>query len=153
MAEAGVYRGGSKKTGSKGLAHNVAKMSNVLLRVCAVNLSKMPGHTTSSNGKRKDAFRDHWADIFEEQVKCYDPNVIIFGNTFSEVEKIFLTDGNSPEPVWAPDKKPNKYYTKDDRLLVDAYHPGMRKSEYWVDPIIDTLKEYQSLQRKEKESR
>ncbi len=126
---------------------NNPEMGNVLLSVCWVNLSKMPRYTTSSDGRWRNAFRENWADIFEDQVKCYEPDVIVFGNTFSEVSDRFLTEGDSPEPVKAPDGRLyiNKYYTKDGRLLVDAYHPGARITvEYWVDSLIDTLNEYQA---------
>ena len=126
---------------------NAPEMGDVLLRVCWVNLSKMPGFTTSTDGQWRNAFRENWADIFDCQVQCYAPDVIVFGNTFSMVSDRFLEEGDNREPVYAPDGRLviNKYYKKDGRLLVDAYHPGARmNSEYWVDSLIDTLKEYQA---------
>ncbi len=126
---------------------NDPEMGNVLLSVCWVNLSKMPGFATSSNGQWRKDFRENWSDIFEYQVKCYEPDVIVFGNTFSEVRDRFPEECYNREPVYAPDGRLviNKYYIEDGRLIVDAYHPGARmKVEYWVDTLIDTLNEYQA---------
>ena len=120
-------------------------MLELLKSTAYININKMPGHTTS--GSMKNAY-NQWRDIILEQIKGYNPDVIIFGNTFEglfEHENIALNsvtaDGlGSPGIVGA--------YIGEGKLLVDVWHPSpFRKSskpeitnEVYVDTIVKAVR-------------
>ena len=119
-------------------------MGDVLLDTCWINLSKMPGFTSSSDNKWKKAFDDNWTDIFVEQVKLYNPDVIIFGGTFDQARSYVMDNQVNGEIVWSDDRQLclTKYRHKD-RLILAAAHPGIRHNvDFWVNSIIDALNDF-----------
>lgn len=127
------------------------EMGDVLLSTCWINLSKMPGLSSSSNGKWKEAFRENWKDIFKEQVNLYKPDVIVFGGTFDSAWDCVMDSRDGGESVFASDGGLSlTKYMLGDRLVLAVAHPGIRNNkdqEFWVNSIIDALREYDESRR------
>ena len=119
-------------------------MGDVLLDTCWINLSKMPGFTSSSDNKWKKAFDDNWNDIFVEQVKLYNPDVIIFGGTFDLAGSYVMDNQINGEIVWSDDRQLSlTKYRHKDRLILAAAHPGIRHNvDFWVNSIIGALNDF-----------
>jgi hypothetical protein len=76
------------------------------------------------------------------QLKQYDPQIIIFGNTFHHFQNDL---GIKDEELtnYYKDKKKPRYIVKNGKLYVDAYHPAVRPSTMpeadYVQSIIDIV--------------
>lgn len=123
---------------------NAPEMGNVLLDICWINLSKMPGLTSSSNKKWQDGFKNYWSGIFLEQINLYDPDVIVFAGTFEAASSYIMDDTNNGETIWSNDGRLSlTKYHHNGRLILAAAHPGIRHNvEFWVDSIIDALHDF-----------
>lgn len=108
-----------------------------------LNINKMPAYKASGNLKKK---YDNWSDIVLEQINCYEPDVIIFGNTFSYFKNDnipFVVEGKSlqGEPYIVDAYK--TIIGEKVTLLIDAYHPnakvkGLTRQKY-VDTIVSAI--------------
>lgn len=119
--------------------HIDRKMVKTVEKIAYINLSKMPGDKRSVDSKLKKNY-SLWRNILFEQIEAYDPQIIIFGNTF----KFFKEDmiGLDIEPI-----KIGGYldiYERNGVLLFDAYHPSSPKfSNDCIKSIIEvSLKRY-----------
>ena len=123
---------------------NDPEMGDVLLNTCWINLSKMPGLTSSSDNKWMKAFDDNWKDIFVEQVRLYNPDVIIFGGTFDLAGSYVMDNQVNGEIVWSDDRKLSlTKYRHKDKLILAAAHPSVRHNvDFWVNSIIDALNDF-----------
>jgi hypothetical protein len=110
------------------------EMADVLLEIACINLSKMPGHTTTDSSLLP-VYYGTWKDILKQQIDLYSPQVIIFGNTF-EYFKEDLFSGETLEPV----DNITQVYKKNGVKYIDAYHPQCRiKRETYVNSIINSV--------------
>lgn len=123
---------------------NDPEMGDVLLDTCWINLSKMPGLTSSSDNKWRKAFDDNWKDIFVEQVNLYNPDVIIFGGTFDLAGSYVMENQVNGEIVWSDDRNLSlTKYRHKDKLILAAAHPAVRHNvDFWVNSIIDALNDF-----------
>lgn len=123
------------------------RMGDIMQTIAWINMSKMPGRTTSNYSYVRD-YNNYWKSIVLEQLQLYEPNVIIFSNTFSSCYKDFFPEGKEPD---------EKVYFKDGdcficayklgkQLILDPYHPGRPMSEeqeeFYVNSLIDTINKY-----------
>lgn len=132
---------------------NNPEMGVILRSVAWINLSKMPGHT-NSGGEFANYYHNYWKPIVKKQIDLYCPDVIIFGNTLSTCREEFLSPSDNPVPVedvFCDEKKILSVYVreKDRKVLIDAYHPGIRYLKdvndsiaKYVDSIIDMIRKY-----------
>jgi len=95
------------------------EMPQHLLNIAYINLSKMPGYSTSNNAL-VDRARP-WADIVKKQISVYDPDVIILGNVYHIVNQLGILSDSVFE----------KYidglvdvYTNGKKLILNVYHPS-----------------------------
>lgn len=110
------------------------EMADVLLEIACINLSKMPGHTTTDSSLLP-TYYETWKDILKQQMDLYSPQVIIFANTF-DYFKEDLFKGEILEPV----DSITQVYKKDGVRYIDAYHPQCRiKRGTYVNSIINCL--------------
>jgi hypothetical protein len=88
-----------------------------------LNVGKFPAPagTTTSNPRLWKVYQD-WKDILFDQIESFDPDIIIFGNTFF----VFYEDIIDTLRVISKDGPTHIYLDNKNRLLLDAYHPGMR---------------------------
>lgn len=121
------------------------EMGEALRGVAWINVSKMPALKSS----RMPALRRGygiWRDIVLRQVSEYDPDIIVFGNTLRLTGEDFLTreELESPaERIMYEGWNMANIFLKDGRILVDAYHPGIRcKDERYVDSMVGILRRY-----------
>ncbi len=130
--------------------HDKPEMMNVIRSIAWINISKMPAKTSSNNSQIQKNYNDVWREVILKQLDFYEPDVIIFGNTFNCLKN---------------DSQPNRfqYAEKDEKLsivisadykwslgywrlgkqrLISAYHPG-RKGEGgdYVSPLLEALKQ------------
>ena len=113
------------------------EMLDMLKTVAYVNLNKMPAYKNSGDMSGKYA---QWRDILLKQIEGYNPNVIVFGNTF---EGLFEQEEWAQNAEWI-EKASNPgvtavYKTKNGKILIDAYHPKQRKRGLTRDKYIDTI--------------
>lgn len=95
------------------------EMYKYLFQIAYINLSKMPAGTRSGDMTEKYLI---WKDIIFDQIKLYNPEVIIFGNTFQYMKEDLCINENDYVTScygWVD------IYKKDTSLFVDAYHPGI----------------------------
>lgn len=80
-----------------------------------------------------------WKPILDKQIELYQPDVIIFGNTFS----CFKADmvGSDRQPDITIGDHSFHVYRHNGRLLIDAYHPNQRTitREEYVNSLIDQI--------------
>ena len=110
-------------------------MVDVLKQIAYINISKMPA-LKISNDSDLYTYYNIWRLILLNQIKVYDPQIIVFGNTF----KFFKDDliGNSVEPIKKIDGVVH-IYKRENTLLFDAYHPNQKIIDrgLYVNSIIE----------------
>lgn len=112
-------------------------MANVMQRIAYLNVSKMPGYSTSNKNNIEHCYTQ-WKSILDRQIETYDPDVIVFGYTFEHFKNDFEKKGLEKIgniPGWID------VYKRGNRILFDAYHPA-RKGQEYVDTLIEALKKY-----------
>ena len=118
-------------------------MGDVMKETVILNLSKMPAGTTS-NDSFANNFDNYWSAILKEQIELYDPQVVIFGNTFDSCWRLFVDENSSPIKIINNPQNGRCFinlYKAQGRYLLDAYHPGIRSNVgFYVDSLIDTIK-------------
>ena len=120
------------------------EMGNVMKSIAWLNLSKMPAGTTS-NGSFADNYNKYWKLILDKQIELYNPDIIVFGNTFSSWCGAEKEDLTFLESIKKDGKCFINVYQNGARILLDAYHPGIRRNiEFYVDSLIDTIRKYSS---------
>lgn len=111
-------------------------MMESIKSIALINVSKMPAKRNSCDGSFRRHFHNYWESIVHKQIEVYDPDVLIFGNTFSCFEPAWKSDleymeKTSNDCVW--------HYKFGKRHLLDTYHPAVRKSQAYVDALIRVL--------------
>jgi hypothetical protein len=85
---------------------------------------------------------DKYKDILKSQIEILNPDILICANTMQLYKELFdLTSEkiNTKESI--------TYYTKNEKLYIDAYHPAQTQvyRETYVDDIITAAKEWHEL--------
>ena len=109
----------------------------------------MPGRTSSARGFA-DYYHKYWKPILNKQINLYCTEVIVFGNTLSTCRDEFLSLDDVPvEDVVCKGKTILSVYLKGGKVLIDAYHPGIRYLKgvddgiaKYVDSIIQVIRKY-----------
>ena len=109
----------------------------------------MPGRTSSARGFA-DYYHKYWKPIVNKQINLYCTEVIVFGNTLSTCRDEFLSLDDVPvEDVVCKGKTILSVYLKGGKVLIDAYHPGIRYLKgvddsvaKYVDSIIQVIRKY-----------
>ncbi len=97
-------------------------MVDVLKQIAYINVSKMPALKQTIDSDLYEYYTI-WRSILLKQIEVYDPQIIIFGNTF----KFFKDDliGNFVEPTKKIDGVVH-IYKKERTMFFDAYHPNQK---------------------------
>lgn len=114
-------------------------VSNAIKKIAWLNISKIAGDTKSADSRISAAYED-WNDILTKQLKIYDPQIIILGNTHKWVEKMLEIE----RPKGEADLKENSawaYLNPNNKLIIWAFHPSkiMRDQEY-IDDIVNIIR-------------
>lgn len=117
------------------------EMIDELKRTAYINLSKMPAETSSPSNHLELCY-PMWKDIVFEQIDLYEPDIIIFGATFPYFRddlQITSKPIHTESGKWFADT-----YLKDNRILVDAYHPsrkgGENGSKDYVTSVVNAIR-------------
>jgi hypothetical protein len=101
----------------------------------------MPAGHTSNDADIARKY-EHFKPVLLRQLKQYDPQIIIFGNTFHHFQND-LGIKNEELANYYEDKKKPRYIVKNGKLYVDAYHPAVRSSTMteadYAQSIIDIV--------------
>ena len=102
--------------------------AKVVKKCAMLNVSKMPSLTRSDMSKLKEEY-EIWRDIFIDQIKTYDADVMIFGSTLDIVKKDLHLDMEKFVQY-----NGFSILSKGKQLFVDSYHPAYRYAgnEYWA---------------------
>lgn len=113
-----------------------------------INLSKTPAYTSTKNNKELKDKVKLWAPMVHDQLVQANPDIMLFGNTWDwyylnfPYEEKLDTIKSYPENSSSPKVRILK--AGEEKLSVDAYHPGRKSIEYETQ-IISSLKDYMSL--------
>ena len=122
------------------------QMINVIYEVAYINISKMPNKKTSDSRYIEQQYANVWQSVIKKQLAVYDPDIIIFGNTFN----CFLNDpkGNIFKDASKDEKLSKKLTEKGGwsvdylrcgrKRLISAYHPARKGPDYCI-ALIDAL--------------
>ena len=110
-------------------------MAEVLKQIAYINISKMPALTSSKDSELIGHY-NIWQSIILEQIRVYNPKIIIFGNTFKYLKNDLI--GEEAEPIKNIDNVVH-IYEKDNVKMFDAYHPNQRfiERECYISSIIE----------------
>jgi len=112
------------------------EMAQCLNHIALININKMPADRRSNDADIAVKY-EYWKPILHWQLKQYDPQIIIFGNTFQH----FREDLNiSEKDLHITDTV--HYIVRDKKLYAHAYHPAqtqISKKEY-VQGLITVIK-------------
>lgn len=116
------------------------EMLKLLKATAYININKMPALTSSNDRQLAVSLRD-WKDVVMEQVKVYNPDIIIFGNTFKQFEEGDFGENRSEDWIEnASTPGPTEVFkTKMGKVLINAYHPSQRNTvekNRYIDTII-----------------
>lgn len=108
-----------------------------------INVGKFPApEVTKTSDIRLNEAYGYWKPILFKQIEAYDPDVIIFGNTF----RVFCDDLDGEIEMLDDQWPTHTYRDKCGRLLLDAYHPSVRPATVsekdYIDSIIKAIKTY-----------
>lgn len=122
---------------------NNKSMADILQEIAYINVSKMPNMTASNNDYIRDCYQK-WKPILFEQLDLYDPEIIIFANTFLHFEKDLRPDLTRVGDVSFINVKSGDAYRWRGKLLLDVYHPNQRTvtREVYVNSIIQAADKY-----------
>lgn len=113
------------------------KVGESLMNIAYINISKMPGKSTSYWPFLTQCYEQN-RDMLLRQITTIAPDVIIGGGTLG----IFLRDLGLDWSEFAAAGSVHACY-KGGRLYVNAYHPAHRSSpELYVDGVVAAIKQF-----------
>ena len=118
------------------LKNDLSEIALSFQQIAYMNIGKISAGTSSGNMVKEYEF---WKPILHWQLKKYEPQIIIFGNTFQHFQKdLYITDDEVKEGDSVV------YAIKNGKIYIHAYHPayvpmGIAKNIY-VQGIIDVVK-------------
>lgn len=123
---------------------------DVLKQVAVINISKMPSKTVSNNAHIGHLY-ECWMPVLMKQFLLYDPEVMIFGNTYHHFEK--YTIGKRLDPIYEDTDACLKVLEYESKILIAAYHPRQREMTRgrYVNSIINALMSCYARQSKHNE--
>lgn len=115
---------------SMGDFNNDQSIIDVLQKVAFINVKNIPGGSNADWQQIKNYYSEKKEGL-HEQIKLINPEVVIFGNTFSFFDKDFFDSfGDLTSKI---DNNNLHIHENEDILFLSAYHPNNRKvtsSEY-----------------------
>lgn len=112
------------------------EMAQCLNQIALININKMPAAARSSEADLAAKY-EYWKPILHWQLKQYDPQIIIFGNTFHHFQHDLKI--NDEELITTNNVN---YVVKDKKLYAHAYNPAQIyiKREDYVQGLISVVK-------------
>jgi len=113
-----------------------------------INIKKCPGISNAYNPEIQKAYNTTKELLFK-QLELYNPDIIIGGNTIN----YFLEDLNlnqSDKIIVDSRTKNTAYFTWNDKLIIDAYHPAyyyIKEEVYCNEIILAANNWYKNIER------
>jgi len=109
-----------------------------LKKIAVINVNKLPGDSQITLSKLKKAY-DKFKDILIQQINFINPDIIIGGNTLH----LFYNNLNIKESEVNKNYHSTHFTMKDNRLWIDAYHPGQTQITHkqYYNEIMDIVKD------------
>lgn len=124
--------------------YNEGVMKDILKKIAAINIQKLPAHTTSNDFEISSAYYSHKELLFK-QIEIINPDIIIGGNTLKYFKNDLQFDKLQTSNT---NEKYVEHYFDEKRIYIDAYHPstfgaqaGWSK-ELYIDSIIETVEKW-----------
>lgn len=114
-------------------------MLEIFKKIAVINVQKFPARTTSNNREISAAYKAH-SHILLEQIKTYNPDIVIGGNTMGNfIEDLGLNNKNKGYDEY-------DYWFKEKKLYIHAGHPAVRRGyeakEAYVNDIVRIAKKH-----------
>ena len=119
------------------------EMVKLLKTSAYINVNKMPGETTTQKGLKNEY--KIWKEMLFEQINGYNPDIIIFCNTYNLFESDFEKE-NSPLKSVRVDNSSESiapiYKTTNGKFLIDTFHPiqTQYKRAKFINSIINNIR-------------
>jgi hypothetical protein len=113
-----------------------SKMVQCLNEIVLINVNKMSANNRSNDADIAEKYQ-YWKPIIFWQLKQYEPQIIIFGDTFQ-----FFQEDLGIEEKEKQHKGYVDYIIKGKRMYLHAYHPAQTQitREEYVQDIINVVK-------------
>jgi hypothetical protein len=98
------------------------KALNSFQSTAVINIKKFPGKITANIKRIYEAY-ENTKHILITQIKSYNPQIIICGNTLSLFEKELDFRNGTRFPLGMGN---NGYYCSPNRIYINAYHPSYK---------------------------
>jgi hypothetical protein len=121
------------------------KMAEVIKKIAMINVQKVPAYTSSVNSTIEAAYHKN-KDVLLEQIKVFNPDIIIGGFTLQYFRKALGID----DKFNGIDNEYFGYCLDNSKLYIDTYHPAQMivSQEVYVNEIIKVAKEKWAPQSK-----
>lgn len=113
-----------------------------LQEIALINIKKIPGGSSSSYNEIQTAYDKH-KELLREQIKVYNPDIVIFGNTLNFFQKEDfegLKDAKKEITEYR-----NHFYNTGNRLYIHTWHPAVRGAGFtdkgYVMDIVNIVKD------------
>ena len=118
------------------------EMVQCLNYISVINVNKMPAKSESKDVDIAQKYI-HFKPLLYRQLEKYDPQIIIFGNTFQHFQNDLGINDEELSNYYKDKEKP-RYVVKNGKLYIDTYHPAVRPTtmieDDYVQSIIDIVK-------------
>lgn len=121
-------------------------VGEVLHEIAWINISKIPAGTTTNDNTLWEKY-ETWKNILLEQINLYEPDIIIFGNTFEYFKNDLISDKavcdtDYSRQISHTGNRVDLYWT-NEQLFIDTNHPNFRGEKCeWADAIIEAVGKY-----------
>lgn len=114
-------------------------MAQVLNNIALINVNKMPARHTSKDFEIAEWYQ-LWKPVLLRQIQRYEPDIIIFGNTFMHFSGDLFIDEDEIINMDHTD-----YCIIGRKLYISAYHPAQRQvsREDYVNEIISIVSKWE----------
>ncbi len=112
-------------------------MIDILQNIALINIRKLSGGATSKDKEIQTAY-NKYKSLILKQIEVFEPDIIIGGNTIK-----YLYDDLGLSNFQKKGNYPVDYYTSNEKIIIDAYHPAARiDKEQYCDSIVSSVKEW-----------
>ncbi len=116
-----------------------------LQEIALINIKKIPGSSVSDSSEIQEAYYKN-RELLQQQIKTYNPNVVIFGNTMNYFyKKDFENLVNAEKQIT---DYGNHFYDTGNKLYIHTWHPAVRGKGFtdkdYVMDIVGIVKNWKN---------
>lgn len=110
-------------------------VAETVKQVAWLNVSKLPGYTSTRHDVLRTAYAMTWRPYVLRQLALYRPDVIVFAKTFWVMNKDFADAQEVPKHT----NNRVRYLRHGDQVLLDTQHPSIKGADY-VNALIEAIR-------------